>query len=132
LVRPLFAAHHSHDVRRGPLSTAFATGVAAWAVRRDGGKSRPLKPQFQPSRNAPHYLPHATNGVAKISFRPAFPARYRRHEGPAWGMLCLTGLSGHDPTGMNKMLSGLRFACALGHKTGAIGRQGDARGTPRD
>jgi hypothetical protein len=27
-----------------PLSTAFATGVAAWAVRRDGGKSRPLKP----------------------------------------------------------------------------------------
>jgi hypothetical protein len=27
-----------------PLSTAFATGVAAWAVRRDGGKSRLLKP----------------------------------------------------------------------------------------
>jgi hypothetical protein len=46
LAQAPFAAHHSHDVRRDPLSTAFATGVAAWAVRRDGGKSRPLKPQF--------------------------------------------------------------------------------------
>jgi len=56
----------------GPLSTAFATGVAAWAVRRDGGKSRPLKPQFQPSRNAPHDLVHATIGVSKMSFWTAF------------------------------------------------------------
>ena len=67
-----FAAHHGYDVRRGPLSTAFATGVAAWAVRRDGGKSRPLKPQFQPSRNAPHDLVHATIGVSKRSFWTAF------------------------------------------------------------
>jgi len=36
-----------------PLSTAFATGVAVWAVRRDGEKSRPLKPQFQLCRNEP-------------------------------------------------------------------------------
>jgi hypothetical protein len=37
-----------------PLSTAFATGVAAWAARRDGEKSRPLKPQFQLCRNEPN------------------------------------------------------------------------------
>jgi hypothetical protein len=63
LAQAPFAAHHSHDVRRDPLSTAFATGVAAWAVRRDGGKSRPLKPQFRACRNAPRRLPHATNGI---------------------------------------------------------------------
>jgi hypothetical protein len=72
LAQAPFAAHHRHDVRRGPLSTAFATGVAAWAVRRDGGKSRPLKPQFQPSRNAPHDLVHATIGVSKMSFWTTF------------------------------------------------------------
>src|SRR5712691_936 len=71
LLRPLYTAHHRHDVRRGPLSTAFATGVAAWAVRRDRGKSQPLKPQFQPSRNAPHGLLHATSGVPKTGFSSA-------------------------------------------------------------
>src|SRR5215510_7466506 len=77
LVQAPFAAHHYHDVRRGPLSTAFATGVAVWAVRRDGGKSRPLKPQFQACRNAPHYLLSATNGVPETRFLRLISGPYR-------------------------------------------------------
>jgi len=83
LFRPLLPPTTGHDVRLGPLSTAFATGVAAWAVRRDGGKSRLLKPQFQPSRNAPHYLLHATNGLSKASSRPSLQPPRRRYETPA-------------------------------------------------
>jgi hypothetical protein len=45
LVRPLFLPPITGMMSgAAPLRTAFATGVAAWAVRRDGGKSRPLKP----------------------------------------------------------------------------------------
>jgi hypothetical protein len=45
LLRPLFLPPTTGMMSGAvPLSTAFATGVAAWAVRRDGGKSRPLKP----------------------------------------------------------------------------------------
>jgi hypothetical protein len=83
LAQAPFAAHHSNDVRRGPLSTAFATGVAALAVRRDGGKSRPLKPQFQACRNAPHYVPHATNGLPEIRFERAFPPSWQALEDPS-------------------------------------------------
>jgi len=72
LFRPLLPPTTGHDVRRGPLSTAFATGVAVLAVQRDGGKSRPLKPQFQLSRNPPHYLLHATNGLSKTSFNASY------------------------------------------------------------
>jgi hypothetical protein len=46
-----------------PLSTDFATGVAAWAVRRDGGNSQLFKPQFQPCCNAPRRPPDPTNGL---------------------------------------------------------------------
>jgi len=95
LFRPLLPPTTGHDVRRGPLSTAFATGVASWAVRRDGGKSRPLKPQFQSSRNAPHYLLHATNGLSKASFRAVFTASAAALWNCSPGAACLTGPAGH-------------------------------------
>ena len=108
-----FAAHHRHDVRRGPLSTAFATGVAAWAVRRDGGNPGLSNHNSSPPAMRLMTCVHATNGVSKMScLDRLYRHAHRRYErSPAPGP-CLTGSAGHEPTRANKMPSGPRFACA--------------------
>ena len=90
----------------------------AWqllAVRRDGGKSRPLKPQFRHCRNAPYRAVRMRQTACPQGLRTP----YLRHVQAAWmapprtlpaAVACLTGPTGHDPTGTNKMLAGQRFA----------------------
>jgi len=85
LFRPLLPPTTGHDVRRGPLSTAFCHGHGSLGGAAGRGESRPLKPQFQPSRNAPHYLLHATNGLSRASFSDNLQYRLRRYEAPARG-----------------------------------------------
>jgi len=88
------------------LCTAFATGMAAWSVHRDGGNSPVLKPQFGGGRNAPYNLSDATNGVtrplgAHAVFMPwAWCRDWTLVPGPRRTGF-LTGPAGHDPTGMD-------------------------------
>jgi hypothetical protein len=74
LVQAPFSAHHCHDVWRNPAEHGICHGRGSLAVRRDGEKSRPLKPQFQLCRNEPNRRRDATNRVSKRASSGHFPA----------------------------------------------------------
>ena len=79
-----------------PLSTAFATGVAVWTVRRDGEKSRPLN----------HNSSFAAMSLISAGMRQTvYPkglhqAIFRHLAGglPYASCLASQSLSGHDAT----------------------------------
>ena len=76
LTRPLFAAHRRHDVGSAPLSTAFCHGRGSFCGAAGRGKSRPLKPQFQPCRNAPYRpVPLRQTACPQLSSDAAFKPR---------------------------------------------------------